>query len=59
MTDRESLFESLADKVFSKALRRDLELANGFVGDGFIGVPLSDKQKQELIERVFGERNLQ
>jgi hypothetical protein len=29
--------------------------ANGFVGDGFVGVPMSTKDPRAILDRLFGK----
>jgi hypothetical protein len=28
--------------------------ANGFVGDGFVGVPMADKERTQILDSLFG-----
>jgi hypothetical protein len=36
-------------------LRDDVRNANGFVGSGFIGVPMPDKERVKILNSLFGK----
>jgi hypothetical protein len=43
----------------SSGMRDMVRNANGFVGDGFVGVPMADKESTQILESWFGRRRWQ